>query len=302
MTLNKWCPECASSRCVCDRPSPPPVTRAPSPEPVRADAIRILSVLVDDPRKSFGSATREIGLPWGGPAHVLAVQAWQAAPHGSYEYAVALAALRAGWKPGQPFPSPPATAPERGGVRECHCHEQSSPTWCPVHGVAAPTSPPAPPQGAVGAGLDLDAFKRNDAGWAGEFRYLPKWSGDNGGPMVANVVEFDAGIYYSSDWSEFDLTYPLDDATLISDTLDEDVARALVERLNAPTPLIAEVERLRASLATAEARVAEQAARIRALEEAIATARHHIRFGEPGLADERLALTTTPAPTTEPTL
>ena len=119
------------------------------------------------------------------------------------------------------------------------------------------TATPSPD--AERAPVDLDEHERDVGGFRGEFVYKPRWEADNGGPMVANVVTFDAGLYYIPEGAEFDERYPTDDGcTLISDA-DRVVAEPLARILNRQPALVAELSAARERIAALVAALDEAA-------------------------------------------
>ena len=115
---------------------------------------------------------------------------------------------------------------------------------------------------------ELQAIESAAAGWAGEFRFMPAWEADRGGPLP-NLASFDDGVYFIPDGEEFDPRYPTDDGcTLIVDDLgldeyardDNGVMPSLARLLNAPARLLAELRATRAEVESLK-RQQEQLAR-----------------------------------------
>ncbi len=100
----------------------------------------------------------------------------------------------------------------------------------------------------------VDTLLARVDGFDGEFRFIPTWEGDNGGPMVANSFECPDSIYFIPRGAEFDPNYPTDDGCVcISEELDERAAAPLVAILNDAPDLLAD---LRDALTASEAECA----------------------------------------------
>jgi hypothetical protein len=87
----------------------------------------------------------------------------------------------------------------------------------------------------------LEAIRKTSAGFRGTFVFDPAHTVDNGLGQTADFVEVDDRLVYVPE----DCDVRDEDCCEISDQLDEHVARAIADLLNAVPALIGEIDRLR---------------------------------------------------------